>query len=160
LIQKEDGDHKARDRHHDPHHYDTSDIVRILGLDRHTVYQLHKRLNDGESLKDLKLTTEAARTAFKDNPKMTMTETTASNAVKVARGKSKRCLERPLLTQRQQPWMEVNMNFRTKDFWTQQSSDLNSLDYSVWWQVESKAYRVRHVNARDLKASFDKEWDA
>ncbi|QQP48583.1 Uncharacterized protein FKW44_008949, partial [Caligus rogercresseyi] len=33
-------------------HHDTSDIVRILGVDRHTVYQVCKRLNERESLKD------------------------------------------------------------------------------------------------------------
>ncbi|QQP54626.1 Uncharacterized protein FKW44_007516, partial [Caligus rogercresseyi] len=115
-----------------------------------------------------KLTPEAAHTAFKDNPKLTMTEfaekksvdrTTVSNAVKAAGRKSKMCLERPLLAQRQQTPMEENMKFLPKDFWPPQSPDLNPLDYSVWWQVESKACRVRHGNVKELKASVDKEWD-
>ncbi|QQP51373.1 Uncharacterized protein FKW44_012715 [Caligus rogercresseyi] len=33
-------------------HHDASDIVRILGIDRHTVYRVRKCLKDGESLKD------------------------------------------------------------------------------------------------------------
>ncbi|QQP54469.1 Putative transposable element [Caligus rogercresseyi] len=151
-------------------HHDTSDIVRILEVDRHTVYRVCKRLKDGESLKNrprsgrqVKLTPEAARTTFKDNPKMTMTEftekkyvarTTVSNDVKAAGRNSKR--DNRIV----QTWMKENMKFWPKDFWPPQSTDLNPLDYSVWWQVESKACRVRHGNVKDLKVSVDKEWDA
>ncbi len=54
---------------------------------------------------------EAAKEAFKANPRMSMAEfakdkevawSTVCNAIKIARGKSQRYVERPLLTQKTQ----------------------------------------------------------
>ena len=36
-----------------------------------------------------------------------------------------------------------------------QSPDLNPLDYSMWAHIESKACKVRHSNAEELKSSMD-----
>ncbi len=55
--------------------------------------------------------------------------------------------------------MAKNMNFWPKDFWPPQSPDLNPLDYSIWWQVESKACRVCHNSIADLKSSVEAEWE-
>ncbi|QQP36143.1 Uncharacterized protein FKW44_021144 [Caligus rogercresseyi] len=52
-------------------HHDTSGIVRILGVDRHTVH----RRKIGE------IDPEAAYNAFKENPEMTMTEFAEKNSV-------------------------------------------------------------------------------
>ena len=54
--------------------------------------------------------------------------------------------------------MAENMMFWPKDFWPPQSPDLNPLDFSIWWHVESKACRVRHSSIEDLKSSVQKEW--
>ncbi|QQP58353.1 Putative LOC100197221 [Caligus rogercresseyi] len=53
-----------------------------------------------------------------------------------------------------------NMKFWAKDFWPPQSPDLNPLDYSVWWQVESKACRVHDDNVKDLKIYIPKLADS
>ena len=58
-----------------------------------------------------------------------------------------------------QSWMEENMEFWPKTFWPPQSPDLNPLDYSIWWQIESKACKVRHSNIAALKSSVNQEWD-
>ncbi len=57
-----------------------------------------------------------------------------------------------------QTWMEENMKFWPKNFWPPQSPDLNPLDYSIWWHVESKACRNCHSNIDSLKSSVEKEW--
>lgn len=57
-----------------------------------------------------------------------------------------------------QSWMGKNMNFWPKDFWPLQSPDLNPLDYSIWWHVESKACRVQHNSIADLKSSVEMQW--
>ncbi len=50
------------------------------------------------------------------------------------------------------------MEFWSKDFRPPQSPDLNPLDYSIWWHVESKSFRVRHNSIADLKASVEVQW--
>lgn len=50
------------------------------------------------------------------------------------------------------------MNFWPKDFWPPQSPDLNPLDYSVWWHVESRACSKRHSNVEELMASVNSKW--
>ncbi len=57
-----------------------------------------------------------------------------------------------------QKWMAENMQFRPKDFWPPQSPDLNPLDFSIWWHVESKACKICHANVDALKASVEKYW--
>ena len=57
-----------------------------------------------------------------------------------------------------QDWMSSNMTFWPKDFWPPQSPDLNSLDYSVWPRIESKACKDRHNNTEELKASVNYAW--
>ncbi|XP_059079978.1 uncharacterized protein LOC131878096 [Tigriopus californicus] len=57
-----------------------------------------------------------------------------------------------------QVWMAENMKFWPKDFWPPQSPDLNPLDFSIWWHVESKACRTRHNNIKDLKNSVNQYW--
>ncbi|QQP53360.1 Putative transposable element, partial [Caligus rogercresseyi] len=37
-----------------------------------------------------------------------------------------------------QDWMETNMKFWPKTMWPPQSPDLNPLDFSFWWHVESQ----------------------
>ncbi|QQP48865.1 Uncharacterized protein FKW44_009318 [Caligus rogercresseyi] len=59
-----------------------------------------------------------------------------------------------------QDWMETNMKFWPKTMWPPQSPDLNPLDFSFWWHVESQACRVRHSNVEDLKTSVEKKWKA
>ncbi|QQP39809.1 Putative transposable element [Caligus rogercresseyi] len=59
-----------------------------------------------------------------------------------------------------QDWMETNMKFWPKTMWPPQSPDLNPLDFSFWWHVESHACRVRHSNVEDLKTSVEKKWKA
>ena len=55
--------------------------------------------------------------------------------------------------------MSENMEFWPKTFWPPQSPDLNPLDYSIWWQVESKACKVRHKNLAELKLSVEEQWE-
>ena len=57
-----------------------------------------------------------------------------------------------------QDWMSSNMTFWPKDFWHPQSPYLNSLDYSVWLHIESKACKDRHNNTEELKASVNHTW--
>ena len=57
-----------------------------------------------------------------------------------------------------QAWMAEKMNFWPKDFWPPQSPDLNPLDFSIWWHVESKACKGRHSNVDELKLSVEKYW--
>lgn len=96
----------------------TPDIVKILKVDRNTVYRVRKRIENEETLKyrsrppkTPKLTPEAAKKAFQANPTMSMSELakkkgvdrrTVANAVKAAGGRSRKFDEKPLLTQRQQ----------------------------------------------------------
>lgn len=56
--------------------------------------------------------------------------------------------------------MEENMKFWPKTFWPPQSPDLNPLDFSIWWHIESRACSVRHSNIEDLQRSVNKEWKA
>ncbi len=56
--------------------------------------------------------------------------------------------------------MADHMSFRSKEFWPPQSPDLNPLDYSVWWHIESKACKTHHSNADALMASVDQQWKA
>ncbi|QQP57924.1 Putative transposable element, partial [Caligus rogercresseyi] len=53
-----------------------------------------------------------------------------------------------------QDWMETNMKFWLKTMWPPQSPDLNPLDFSFWWHVESQACRVRHSNWKAMKRSY------
>uniref|UniRef100_A0A0K2U3P0 THAP-type domain-containing protein n=1 Tax=Lepeophtheirus salmonis TaxID=72036 RepID=A0A0K2U3P0_LEPSM len=97
--------------------FDASDIVKQLGVSRHTIYRVRKRLEDGSSLKDrprsgrpVKLTPEAAKHALEANPTMSMAEfakknslhrSTVSKVVKAAaRGKSKRKDHQPNINSR------------------------------------------------------------
>ena len=57
-----------------------------------------------------------------------------------------------------QTWMKENMAFWPKDFWPPQSPDLNPLDFSIWWHVESRACQVRHSNVDTLKSSVERQW--
>lgn len=50
--------------------------------------------------------------------------------------------------------------FWPKTFWPPSSPDLNPLDYSVWWQMESKVNRVRKNSLDNLRSSIAKEWKA
>ena len=43
-------------------------------------------------------------------------------------------------------------------FLAPQSPDLNPLDYSIWWQVESKACAKCHSNVEELIASVSNQW--
>ncbi|QQP57039.1 Uncharacterized protein FKW44_001901 [Caligus rogercresseyi] len=45
-----------------------------------------------------------------------------------------------------------------KNMWPPQSPDLNPLDFSILWHVESKACKIRHSNVNDLKTSVNKVW--
>ena len=57
-----------------------------------------------------------------------------------------------------QDWMNSNMTFWPKDFWSSQPSDLNLLDYSVWPHIESEACKDRLNNTEELKASVNRAW--
>ena len=57
-----------------------------------------------------------------------------------------------------QDWMSSNMTFWPKDFWPPQSPDFNPLDYSVWSHIDSKAFKDRHHNTEELKASVNRAW--
>ena len=46
----------------------------------------------------------------------------------------------------------MGLNFWPKSFWPPQSTDLNSLGYSVCAHVEGKACKVRNSSVNDLKA--------
>lgn len=59
-----------------------------------------------------------------------------------------------------QEWMKTNMKFWDKTMWPPQSPDLNPLDFSIWWHVESRACKVRHSNVEELMASVNKHWMA
>ena len=50
------------------------------------------------------------------------------------------------------------MNFSKKDFWPPQSPDLNLLDYSIWWDIQNRACKVRHSNTEELKSSVNRVW--
>ncbi|QQP54792.1 Uncharacterized protein FKW44_007738 [Caligus rogercresseyi] len=54
--------------------------------------------------------------------------------------------------------MADNMETWPKNMWPPQSPDLNPLDFSIWWHVESKACKIRHSNVNDLKTSVNKVW--
>ncbi len=98
--------------------HSNKDIVKFLNVDRHTVYRVRKRVEEGKSLKDrprsgrpVKLTPEDAKLAFKAEPTMSMADfakkkgmarSTVSNAINAAGGKSKKYEERPLLTKHHQ----------------------------------------------------------
>ena len=57
-----------------------------------------------------------------------------------------------------QNWMKQHMSFWPKDYWPPQSPDLNPLDYSVWWHIESRACATRHASVAALKRAVNKEW--
>ncbi len=100
----------------------TPDIVKRLWVTCQTVYNVCKRLEDGESLKDhprtgrpVKLTPKAAKKAFEAKLTMSMAEfarkkaiarSTVSNAIRAAGGKSQRYEEKPFLNQHQQVRLE------------------------------------------------------
>uniref|UniRef100_A0A0K2VAB5 Tc1-like transposase DDE domain-containing protein n=1 Tax=Lepeophtheirus salmonis TaxID=72036 RepID=A0A0K2VAB5_LEPSM len=56
------------------------------------------------------------------------------------------------------PGWQRTPEFWPKNFWPSHSPELNPLDYSIWWQVESKGFRSRHSNVTHLKSSVEKEW--
>ena len=57
-----------------------------------------------------------------------------------------------------QQWLRDNVDFWDKSMWPPQSPDLNPLDFSVWWHVESKACAARHPNVEALKSTVNKVW--
>uniref|UniRef100_A0A0K2UHV0 Uncharacterized protein n=1 Tax=Lepeophtheirus salmonis TaxID=72036 RepID=A0A0K2UHV0_LEPSM len=54
--------------------------------------------------------------------------------------------------------MGSNINFWSKNLWSPENPDLNPLDYSIWWQIEKKAYKVRYPNIDALKTSVNQQW--
>ena len=54
---------------------------------------------------------------------------------------------------------QKKIDFWPKLMWPPQSSDLNPLDYSVWWRVESSACNIRLQNVEKLKAHITENWD-
>jgi transposase len=64
-------------------------------------------------------------------------------------------------SKRTQEWLKNNLpDYWGKDLWPPNSPDLNPLDYSIWWHVESRACRKPHSNITALKSSINKEWTA
>ena len=60
-----------------------------------------------------------------------------------------------------QTWLKENLpDFWPKDLWPPNSPDLNPLDYSVWWHVESRACGKPHSNVTSLRAAISKVWKA
>ncbi|QQP49043.1 Putative transposable element, partial [Caligus rogercresseyi] len=128
-------------------HHDTSDIVRIVGVDCITVYR-----DRPQSGRPVKLTLGDARTAFKDNSKMTMTEfaekkfvamTTIFNAVKA------KATSHPEITYLNGGEHEALAQGLLAA--TESGSQPAGLQCPV---------AFHHGNVKDLKASVDKEWDA
>ena len=50
------------------------------------------------------------------------------------------------------------IDFWPKSMWPPHSPNLNPLDYSVWWQVESSACKTQLQNIKELKAHITKNW--
>ena len=57
-----------------------------------------------------------------------------------------------------QAFLKINIDFWPKLMWPPQSPNLNPLDYSVWWWVESSARKTRLQNIEELKACITENW--
>ena len=49
-------------------------------------------------------------------------------------------------------------DFISKEGWPPSSPDLNSLDFSLWFILETKACCKSHTNLESLKQSLSREW--
>ncbi|KAI6653991.1 hypothetical protein LOD99_3167 [Oopsacas minuta] len=57
-----------------------------------------------------------------------------------------------------QAWLKENiLDFIPKDEWASYSPDLNSMDYSIWSILETKACAKAHTNVESLKVSLRRE---
>ena len=56
-----------------------------------------------------------------------------------------------------QPFLK-KIDFWPKSMWPPQCPDLNPLDYSVWWRVESSACKTQSQNVEELKARITENW--
>ncbi len=54
----------------------------------------------------------------------------------------------------------ANIPFWDQSKWLPYSPDVNPLDFSVWWHVESRACPICHPNVEALKQSVDEHWNA
>ncbi len=59
-----------------------------------------------------------------------------------------------------QRWCLVNLkDFWSAQFWHTESPDANPLDYSIWSEMQRKAWRTSHRNVEKLKPPICTEWD-
>ncbi|KAF2363235.1 hypothetical protein FHG87_006013 [Trinorchestia longiramus] len=60
-----------------------------------------------------------------------------------------------------QTWIQRNIpSFISKDVWPARSPNLNSLNFSIWFILETRILATPHTSLESLKTKLQREWKA